>query len=756
MKQDISYVLLLYIGVLCMLMANGDEDLIVEDYVSGYYYPASGDSKTLAGQAVVALGDLSGDGINDFILTVPNDGTSNSGTVFVLDMTASGAFSDYFSFAPSDLGFSTDSYARLGMAGARIGDIDDDGYVDLAVSSIGETSTSPYPMGCVHLVYMNEESIAGYNSISGDLFGAKNYGDLFGQAIVAVDDWDGNGYEDMLVGAPGVNSSTGCIYYIPIDDAELSSDYLELSFKLCGQDVNTTYGDNDVQFGYSIAHISHGLILVGAPNDNEGSVWLINITNFILNSAIKLDTSYFLNTLELESGDKFGSSITILRDGFTKSTSTFDLDKNEDTIDIAIGAPNDDDIANNAGAIYIMHIHYDGSVERSYKLSDFSFTGKNDYFGTSVSCFGDLDDDNEIELAVGMPGYNDNTNRGGGWSTLYLNPTTFPTPQPTQIPSTIPTPLPTSIRPTQLPTLIPTSQPSSTNQPSSLPSQIPTPQPTLSLLPTFKPTLIPSITFKPTSYPTASLYPTYKPTYNPSYEPTGSPHIPTVEPSHLPTTKPTTMTPTIIATTISPTQFKYKSSFFSATTIALWGTTFFVICIFGLWTCRLAVCKPSDNTSGTNNNDNRGNPAVVPRIPEPEQIVLPSILFERSSASQPGKDTTCSICLCDMCKGDECKELPLCHHVFHSECIDEWLNRSSMCPLCKQSIHGETNPQNIRLAERRSRRLRNGPPRSNSSRSNIRNNNQGQGQGSHGGIQTSQHRQELEMREFVRLHSANL
>ena len=47
---------------------------------------------------------------------------------------------------------------------------------------------------------------------------------------------------------------------------------------------------------------------------------------------------------------------------------------------------------------------------------------------------------------------------------------------------------------------------------------------------------------------------------------------------------------------------------------------------------------------------------------------------------------TCAICVDDFKEKVEVRELP-CGHIFHPECIDEWLsNYSSMCPLCKDNL----------------------------------------------------------------------
>ena len=43
----------------------------------------------------------------------------------------------------------------------------------------------------------------------------------------------------------------------------------------------------------------------------------------------------------------------------------------------------------------------------------------------------------------------------------------------------------------------------------------------------------------------------------------------------------------------------------------------------------------------------------------------------------------CSICLGDL--GDDYVESP-CHHVFHGECLEGWLEVGSTCPLCRTQL----------------------------------------------------------------------
>jgi len=59
------------------------------------------------------------------------------------------------------------------------------------------------------------------------------------------------------------------------------------------------------------------------------------------------------------------------------------------------------------------------------------------------------------------------------------------------------------------------------------------------------------------------------------------------------------------------------------------------------------------------------------------------ILSAEDVEATPEALQVCTICIENFAEGDEEKTLP-CFHRFHRTCIDEWLGRSGVCPICKR------------------------------------------------------------------------
>jgi hypothetical protein len=46
----------------------------------------------------------------------------------------------------------------------------------------------------------------------------------------------------------------------------------------------------------------------------------------------------------------------------------------------------------------------------------------------------------------------------------------------------------------------------------------------------------------------------------------------------------------------------------------------------------------------------------------------------------------CPICLSTFETGEEVSIATICHHAYHSQCLNQWLSRSTTCPYCRQDV----------------------------------------------------------------------
>lgn len=167
-------------------------------------------------------------------------------------------------------------------------------------------------------------------------------------------------------------------------------------------------------FGASITVIgdvnSDGVddLAVGAPLYNDtingitGAVFilLMNVDGSILSYSQITDNEFVTNTgtSYLSDGDRFGASIASLGDL-----------NNNGVFYIVIGAP--DDSSNGfiqEGAIYILTLTSTGSlsgVYNKYVLSSLEITSNSQHFGESIAYLGDMQNNGNIQLAVGIPKY---------------------------------------------------------------------------------------------------------------------------------------------------------------------------------------------------------------------------------------------------------------------------------------------------------------------------------------------------------------
>nr|XP_043635570.1 RING-H2 finger protein ATL16-like [Erigeron canadensis] len=75
-----------------------------------------------------------------------------------------------------------------------------------------------------------------------------------------------------------------------------------------------------------------------------------------------------------------------------------------------------------------------------------------------------------------------------------------------------------------------------------------------------------------------------------------------------------------------------------------------------------------------------------------DELVIREIPIWQYTKSEGEKRSLyeCVVCLNDFKEMDTLRVLPSCHHGFHLDCIDVWLQNNANCPLCRLSISGTT------------------------------------------------------------------
>ncbi|PHS68081.1 MAG: hypothetical protein COB12_02365 [Flavobacterium sp.] len=273
----------------------------------------------------------------------------------------------------------------------------------------------------------NVTSFQKINDVNGDLYISLDNDDWFGHAVESIGDLNGDGISDVIVSALQDDDgafNVGAIYVLFLNSNGAVSSFQKISAiegEFNGQMEEWDY------FGRSLSYLgdinSDGFIeiAVGAEYDGDGgyrhgAVWILSLTESgNVNSYQKISDTQGGFTGVLDVWDVFGSDIANIGDL-----------NNDGNIDIAVGARRDGDGGDERGAVWVLFLNSDFTVNSHQKISDTQGDFEaplsyKDYFGGSVTNIGDLDNDGVIDLAVGAYRDNDGGINKGAVYILFMN-----------------------------------------------------------------------------------------------------------------------------------------------------------------------------------------------------------------------------------------------------------------------------------------------------------------------------------------------
>jgi extracellular elastinolytic metalloproteinase len=306
-------------------------------------------------------------------------------------------------------------YGTPVIDGSARADFNADGYADLAIGAPNEDVGSIADAGSINVLYGSSTGVQPTGSQvlhrnSTGVVGSAAAGAKFGAAI-AAGDFNGDGYDDLAVGAPGDTiggkAGAGSVTILLGSSAGLTGAGSQQWTQDSSGILDTTAAGDGFGSALTSANLGRGAqddLAVGVPNNEVGTVTDAGAVNVLYGSATglastgnQLLTQNALAAGTSEASDHFGAALASGNVGKTAEA------------DLAIGVPNENGGASDSGAIVIAYggstgVATTGNQEISQNTAGVPGSdAANDQFGSAVA-IGDIVGSSTADVVVGVPG----------------------------------------------------------------------------------------------------------------------------------------------------------------------------------------------------------------------------------------------------------------------------------------------------------------------------------------------------------------